>query len=75
MTMRVLGDILKDHSIQGKFVVLQLVLVLAKLQGLAFRGIVWAGWLPCNPPISPIVYANRMYHYTIMTEVFFFFEA
>uniref|UniRef100_A0A2S2NLU6 Organic solute transporter alpha-like protein n=1 Tax=Schizaphis graminum TaxID=13262 RepID=A0A2S2NLU6_SCHGA len=61
MTMRVLGEILKDHGIQGKFVVLQLVLVLAKLQGLAFRGIVWAGWLPCKPPISPTVYANRTY--------------
>lgn len=59
MTMRVLGEILKDHNIQGKFVVLQLVLVLAKLQGLAFRAMVWAGWLPCKPPISPTVYANR----------------
>lgn len=63
MTMRVLGEILKDHGIQGKFVVLQLVLVLAKLQGLAFRGIVWAGWLPCKPPISPTVYANCTYPY------------
>lgn len=61
MTMRVLGDILKDHNIQGKFIALQLVLVLAKLQGLAFRTMVWKGWLPCKPPITPTVYANRMY--------------
>ncbi|XP_022183380.1 organic solute transporter alpha-like protein [Myzus persicae] len=69
MTMRVLGEILKDHGIQGKFVVLQLVLVLAKLQGLAFRGIVWAGWLPCKPPISPTVYANLIYNSTMLWEM------
>ncbi|XP_050441540.1 organic solute transporter alpha-like protein [Adelges cooleyi] len=69
MTMRVLGDILKDHNIQGKFVVLQLVLVLAKLQGLAVRTMVWAGWLPCKPPISPTVYANLIYNSTMLWEM------
>ncbi|XP_050523349.1 uncharacterized protein LOC126895477 isoform X2 [Daktulosphaira vitifoliae] len=69
MTLRVLGEMLKDHNVQGKFIVLQLVLVLAKLQGLAFRSMVWAGWLPCKPPITPTVYANLIYNSTMLWEM------
>jgi hypothetical protein len=56
--MKMLSEYLKDFFIQGKFFVLQLVLLLAKLQSLLGRIAVWAGWLPCKPPINPTVYAN-----------------
>ncbi|KAL1455739.1 hypothetical protein WDU94_009810 [Cyamophila willieti] len=68
-TMKMLSEHLKDHYIQGKFFVLQLVLLLAKLQSLLGRIAVWAGWLPCKPPINPTVYANLIYNCTMLWEV------
>lgn len=58
MTMRVLGDVLRQHSIPGKFIVLQAVLLCAKMQGLLARGLVWLEILPCRPPLSPMHTAN-----------------
>nr|CAD7457143.1 unnamed protein product [Timema tahoe] len=58
MTIKMLAEVLKDHHMQGKFLVLQFVLLLAKMQGLVFRILVWASLLPCRPPITPTVYAN-----------------
>lgn len=58
MTMKMLHDVLKDHSVPSKFMVLQMVLLFAKLQGLGTRITVWSGGLPCKPPISPTVYGN-----------------
>uniref|UniRef100_A0A1B6CPT7 Organic solute transporter alpha-like protein n=1 Tax=Clastoptera arizonana TaxID=38151 RepID=A0A1B6CPT7_9HEMI len=58
MTMKMLADILKEHYMWGKFIALQLVLILSKLQyNLIIKLLILA--LPCNPPITPIVYANR----------------
>lgn len=59
MTMTMLSEVLKEHNIRGKFFVLQLVLLLAKLQGLLARFAVWSDMLPCKIPITPTVYANR----------------
>lgn len=59
ITMNLLKVILKDYLMVAKFVVLQVVLIFAKLQGLAARIIVWTDLLPCKPPITPIVYSNR----------------
>ena len=61
MTIKMLNEVLKDHLLQAKFVVLQLVLLLAKLQGLTARIVVWCGLIACKPPITPAVYANRTY--------------
>ncbi|GLV35391.1 uncharacterized protein CBL_01459 [Carabus blaptoides fortunei] len=58
MTMKMLRDILKDHSIVAKFLVLQMVLLFAKLQALITRIVAWSGALPCKPPITPAVYAS-----------------
>jgi hypothetical protein len=60
MTINLLKGFLGDEYVMpAKFTVLQLVLVLAKLQGLVTRTLVWARVLPCRPPISPAVYGNR----------------
>jgi len=65
MTIKMLNEVLKDHLLQAKFVVLQLVLVLAKLQGLTARIVVWCGLIACKPPITPAVYANCTYEKTV----------
>jgi hypothetical protein len=61
MTIKMLNEVLKDHLLQAKFVVLQMVLLLAKLQGLTARIVVWCGLIACKPPITPAVYANCKY--------------
>ena len=59
MTIKMLSEVLKDHQLQAKFLVLQFVLLLAKFQGLIARIVVWCGLIRCEPPITPAVYANR----------------
>lgn len=61
MTMTMLDEVLKEHNIRAKFLVLQLVLLLAKLQGLLARLAVWNDWFPCKMPITPTVYTNCEY--------------
>lgn len=62
MTMTMLGDVLKEHNVRGKFFALQFVLLLAKLQGLLARFAVTSELFPCKMPITPTVYANCKYH-------------
>lgn len=63
MTINLLKIVLKDYLMLAKFIVLQLVLLFAKLQGLGTRIILWTDVLPCRPPITPIVYGNRKFLY------------
>lgn len=58
MTMKMLTEVLQEHQMQGKFFVLQLVLLLAKLQGVIAKVLVNTETMPCKPPITPTVYAN-----------------
>jgi hypothetical protein len=58
MTIKMLSEVLKDHQLQAKFMVLQLVLLFAKFQALIARIVVWCGLIECEPPITPAVYAN-----------------
>lgn len=72
MTIRLLKDILGgEYLMTGKFVVLQVVLILAKLQGLVTRSLVWTDILPCRPPITPAVYGNRKF----IRYFIFFYES
>ncbi|CAH1160197.1 unnamed protein product [Phaedon cochleariae] len=59
----------KSYSLSGKFIVLQLVLIFAKVQGLATRALVWVDMLPCNPPITPQVYANLLHNALMLSEM------
>lgn len=61
ITINLLKDVLKDYLMVAKFVVLQIVLIFAKLQGLFARVLVWTDLLPCKPPITPTVYSNRKF--------------
>lgn len=61
MTMKMLTEVLKEHQMQGKFLVLQFVLILAKLQGVIAKLLVNGDMMPCKPPITPTLYANCKY--------------
>lgn len=50
---------------QGKFIVLQLVLLFAKFQGIIARVVVWTGGITCKPPITASVYTNRKQQLTL----------
>ncbi|KAL0266775.1 UNVERIFIED_CONTAM: hypothetical protein PYX00_009229 [Menopon gallinae] len=69
MTMKMLAEMLKDYHLQGKFIVLQLVLLLAKLQGLIARIVVWTGSVKCKPPITATVYSNLVYNSMMLAEM------
>lgn len=62
MTIKMLSEVLRDHQLQAKFIVLQLVLLLAKFQALTARIIVRFDLIACEPPITPAVYANCKLH-------------
>ncbi|XP_017775721.1 PREDICTED: organic solute transporter alpha-like protein [Nicrophorus vespilloides] len=69
MTINLLKDVLKDFSMPAKFMVLQFVLLIAKLQGLAFRIAAWTGLLPCRDPINSEVYGNVIHNTLMMGEM------
>ncbi|KAK9731226.1 Organic solute transporter Ostalpha [Popillia japonica] len=69
MTINLLKDVLDKHSMQGKFLVLQLVLLFAKLQALLTRIAVWVGLMPCKPPITPMVYGNLVHNTLMLAEM------
>lgn len=69
MTMKMLTEVLKEHHMQGKFFVLQLVLLLGKLQGIIAKVLVSMDFMPCKPPITPTVYANLLYNSVMIWEM------
>ncbi|XP_075233861.1 organic solute transporter alpha-like protein isoform X2 [Lycorma delicatula] len=69
MTMKMLTEVLKEHQMQGKFIVLQLVLLLAKLQGVIAKAVVNMNMMPCKPPITPTLYANLLYNSGMIWEM------
>ncbi|KAK6642054.1 hypothetical protein RUM44_013777 [Polyplax serrata] len=69
MTMKMLAEPLKDYLPQGKFIVLQLVLLFAKFQGIIAKVVVWTGGVTCKPPITASVYTNLVYNSVMLTEM------
>ncbi|KAK5643107.1 hypothetical protein RI129_006952 [Pyrocoelia pectoralis] len=69
MTIHLLKELLKDYWTFSKFIVLQLVLILSKFQGISMKGIVWLRLLPCHPPLTPTVYSNLIYNCLILLEM------
>lgn len=61
ITIHILKNVLTDYALPAKFIVLQMVLLFAKLQGLIMRILIQVDVFPCNPPITPTVYANSKY--------------
>ncbi|KAJ8934423.1 hypothetical protein NQ318_000640 [Aromia moschata] len=69
MTINVLKTSCEKYLLIGKFLVLQMVLIFAKLQGLSTRALVWFQVLPCKPPITPQVYANLIHNTLMLSEM------
>ncbi|XP_071440856.1 organic solute transporter subunit alpha [Hetaerina americana] len=69
MMIKMLSTFLTSHKLNLKFLVLQMVLLLSKLQGLITRIILWSNILPCKPPISPTVYVNVIYNTMMIAEM------
>ncbi|KAF5285343.1 hypothetical protein FQA39_LY04442 [Lamprigera yunnana] len=69
MTTQLLRDCLKGYWMNSKFIVLQLVLMLSKLQGLLIKALVWTDVLPCNPPLTSNVYSNLIYNCLILWQM------
>ncbi|KAF6205018.1 hypothetical protein GE061_019185 [Apolygus lucorum] len=69
MTTRMLIPVLKDHLLQGKFLVLQMVLLFAKFQGFIAKGVALSGVFPCRHPITPTVYTNLIYNSVLLWEM------
>ncbi|BES92912.1 Hypothetical protein NTJ_05721 [Nesidiocoris tenuis] len=69
MTTKMLIPVLPEHKLQGKFLVLQLVLVLAKFQGLAAKAFASGDFFPCRHPITPTVYTNLVYNSVLLWEM------
>ncbi|KAG8229909.1 hypothetical protein J437_LFUL009773 [Ladona fulva] len=69
MTIKMLSVHLITYKLQSKFMVLQMVLLLSKLQGLIARIVLWSDLLPCKPPISPAVYGNVIYNTLMIAEM------
>ncbi|XP_045480469.1 organic solute transporter alpha-like protein isoform X2 [Harmonia axyridis] len=70
MTINILKNVLEDEfKLTQKFLVLQLVLICAKLQGLITRALVWTDVLPCKPPITPTVYGNLIHNTLMIVEM------
>ncbi|XP_019872823.1 organic solute transporter subunit alpha [Aethina tumida] len=69
MMINILKSILVDEFIIGKFIVLQMVLLLAKMQGFFTRALVWMDLLPCKPPITPAVYGNLLHNTLMLGEM------
>lgn len=69
MTVKLSQEGLKEYLVQGKFIVLQLVLLLGKFQGLAARTVAMGSLFPCKPPLTPTVYTNLIYNSVILWEM------
>lgn len=47
-----------EAKLPRKTIVTQIVLLFSKLQAFVVKGLVQTGLFPCNPPITPQIYAN-----------------
>ncbi|OXU18526.1 hypothetical protein TSAR_007684 [Trichomalopsis sarcophagae] len=64
-----LQEIAPEAKLPQKTMVLQMVLLFSKLQGFVIKGLVGTGLFPCNPPLTPTVYANVTYDALMVIEM------
>ncbi|XP_034942876.1 organic solute transporter subunit alpha [Chelonus insularis] len=66
MTMK---QVYPEAKLQLKALVTQLVLCFSKLQGFIIKILPATGLFPCNPPITPQLYANFTYNLLMVIEM------
>lgn len=58
-----------EAKLPRKTIVTQIVLLFSKLQAFVVKGLVQTGLFPCNPPITPQIYANVTYNALMLIEM------
>ncbi|KAJ8668658.1 hypothetical protein QAD02_010321 [Eretmocerus hayati] len=58
-----------DVSLQQRTSVLQMVLLFSKLQGILIKSLPDTGIFPCEPPLTPLLYANVTYNSLMVIEM------
>ncbi|XP_023245004.1 organic solute transporter subunit alpha-like [Copidosoma floridanum] len=64
-----LHAIAPEAALPSKTLVVQLVLLFSKLQGFIIKSLVGTGLFPCDPPLTPHVYANVTYDALMVIEM------
>ncbi|KAL6254543.1 hypothetical protein P5V15_014596 [Pogonomyrmex californicus] len=70
ITTKTLHAVIPEAKLHYKTLVLQLVLLFSKLQtGIIMRALPAAGVFPCNPPLTPAIYANVTSNALVLIEM------
>lgn len=69
VTTKTLHTAAPETKLHFKTLVLQLVLLFSKLQSGIIRALPAAGVFPCNPPLTPAIYANVTYNALMLIEM------
>ncbi|KMQ89304.1 organic solute transporter alpha-like protein, partial [Lasius niger] len=66
---KTLHAVAPEANLHLKTLVSQLVLLFSKLQAGIIKGLPATGVFPCNPPLTPIIYANVTYNSLMLFEM------
>ncbi|KAH1019763.1 hypothetical protein HUJ04_009552 [Dendroctonus ponderosae] len=70
ITIKALSSLLDpEFRLRTKLNILQGVLLFSKLQPLLIKVFVWTNLLPCNPPLTPQLYANMIQSALLIMEM------
>ncbi|XP_066603293.1 organic solute transporter alpha-like protein [Prorops nasuta] len=69
ITMQSLQEVAPETKLQHKATVSQMVLLFSKLQAFIIRTLPLTGIFPCNPPLTPLLYANVTYNALMLVEM------
>ncbi|XP_053997057.1 organic solute transporter subunit alpha-like [Hylaeus anthracinus] len=69
ITVKSLQEVAPEDKLHLKTTVTQMVLLFSKLQAFLVKSLPQTGLFPCNPPITPQVYANITYDALMIIEM------
>ncbi|CAK9827696.1 Organic solute transporter subunit alpha [Anthophora retusa] len=69
VTVKSLQEVAPEAKLHRKAAVSQMVLLFSKLQAFIVKSLPQTGLFPCNPPITPQIYANVTYNALMLIEM------
>ncbi|OAD53102.1 Organic solute transporter alpha-like protein [Eufriesea mexicana] len=69
ITLKSLQEVAPEEKLHRKATVSQLMLLFSKLQAFIVKSLSHTGLFPCNPPITPQIYANVTYNALMLIEM------
>nr|XP_033339217.1 organic solute transporter alpha-like protein [Megalopta genalis] len=69
ITVKSLQEVAPEAKLHRKASVSQMVLLFSKLQGFIVKSLSQTGLFPCDPPITPQIYANVTYNGLMLIEM------